>query len=187
MGYSDIAKMFVDSNIPVPESVARHVNVDINCNICALSFSTIDNRKRHIKTVHGADNNKCPNCLKIFKREDCLQRHLVSCRAKKEQLGEGLTPVSAPSETALGVSRCECMTAAVEAPMKRETDCLYEERIKRCKVSQAADDELLRETARINEALDDWPMAAAEVAPILPLVQTGAGLCDDVSGGGQRI
>jgi len=90
MEFIEIANLFKENNLPVPESVARHVNAAINCGICGLSFDRSDNRQRHEKTVHGSLMHECINCSKKFNRKDILQRHLVSCTAKKGQVGGGI-------------------------------------------------------------------------------------------------
>jgi len=50
MSFSTVAKLFQDLNMTIPESVARHVDVVINCNNCGKTFSTINHQKREAES-----------------------------------------------------------------------------------------------------------------------------------------
>ena len=48
----------------------------IECKYCLKRFKSEDNVKRHIKSVHNLENSlKCDDCRKNFTRQDSLKGH----------------------------------------------------------------------------------------------------------------
>src|SRR5277367_5258902 len=88
--FIDVGNAFTSMNLPIPNSVARHLSATIKCNICGMSFKRTGNLKRHIKAAHEALEFECPNCNRKFNRNDNLMRHIASYSSKKGQLSGGV-------------------------------------------------------------------------------------------------
>ena len=56
----------------------NHENIQIQCQICAQTFATVENRNRHLRMVHGGQRNyKCVSCDMSFGQMSDLKRYII--------------------------------------------------------------------------------------------------------------
>ena len=69
-----------------------HENKKFNCNICHSSYSSVNNLRRHVATIHEKNKPiKCIICKASFAFKSELERHVVATH-------EGKKPESPPGE-----------------------------------------------------------------------------------------
>ena len=61
----------------------------MECSICGLTFSRMDNYNRHIEGHSKEKNFRCSKCSKAFTRKDAQQRHVKNCKRVNEQQPSG--------------------------------------------------------------------------------------------------
>lgn len=49
-----------------------------DCKKCRMSFSTLQDHRKHIHEVHSKEYHPCPTCGKIFSAPSMLERHVVT-------------------------------------------------------------------------------------------------------------
>lgn len=49
-----------------------------DCKKCRMSFSTLQDHRKHIHEVHSKEYHPCPTCGKIFSAPSMLERHMVT-------------------------------------------------------------------------------------------------------------
>lgn len=76
----DCDQVFVAKSV-----LKRHLKLGKNCNqcnLCSEKFNTREEVLLHKKKDHIS---KCENCLKIFKFDSLLKKHLATCKASKTE------------------------------------------------------------------------------------------------------
>lgn len=68
--------------LPPPRPPMPCLNADIedpyDCKKCRMSFSTLQDHRKHIHEVHSKEYHPCPTCGKIFSAPSMLERHMVT-------------------------------------------------------------------------------------------------------------
>ncbi|XP_036204762.1 zinc finger and BTB domain-containing protein 40 isoform X4 [Myotis myotis] len=57
---------------------ASDIEDPYDCKKCRMSFSTLQDHRKHIHEVHSKEYHACPTCGKIFSAPSMLERHMVT-------------------------------------------------------------------------------------------------------------